>query len=207
MEPTERNQRAWAELRRRRAEATAEEQRLPRWVRSRLPVIVGKHVLHLHCWTGEATEDLAELGALVTGVDDSAEALEAARERLPNAVFIAADVHELPLEMRRGRFDLVLADGPVLDLASWAAGAVAALKPGGQLFLRDAHPVVGCLDAALRWRRSYFDEDALRLGEIVTAVAEAGLVVVRLDEAPAQDRRVQDPRVPAELLLVARKPS
>jgi SAM-dependent methyltransferase len=228
VEPTDHNLRAWDEVHRRRAEAMAGELRIPDWVRERLPEIAGKHVLHLQCATGESTAELAELGALVTGLDISGEALEIARERASNAVFIQGDVQALPTELRRGRFDLVYTGGGVLtwvlDLEPWAHGVTTALKPGGQLLLYDAHPVVKCLDAALHWRESYFrtevepdtgwgtTEEARerfwQLGQIVTAVAEAGLVPTRLDEVPSDRRRQrQDPRVPGEFLLLARKPN
>lgn len=235
MEPTEHNRRAWDELHRRRAEATAGELGIPDWVRERLPDVKGRHVLHLQCATGEQTAELAELGALVTGVDISGEALQVAREHAPNAVFIQGDVQALPTELRRRRFDLVFTGGGVLpwvlDLEAWASSVASALKPGGILLLFDGHPVVMCLDAALHWRESYFrtevetnvgwehfqrpgpepteekHERFWQLGQIVTAVAEAGLVLTRLDEIPSDRHwRRQDPRVPGEFVLLARKP-
>ena len=234
MEPTEHNRRAWDEVHRRRAQAMAEELGIPGWVRERLPLLAGKHVLHLQCATGEETAELVGLGAFATGVDISADALEVARGHAANAVFIQGDVHALPSELRRGRFDVVYTGGGVLtwvlDLDAWATGAAAALRPEGTLLLYDAHPVAQCVDAALRWRESYFQEDLepnvgwehfelpgpearetkyerfWRLGQIVTAVAGAGLVVERLDEVAAEGaRRRQDPRVPSEFLLLARK--
>jgi ubiquinone/menaquinone biosynthesis C-methylase UbiE len=228
VEPTDHNLRAWDEVHRRRAEAMAGETGIPDWVRERLPEVAGKHVLHLQCGTGDSTAELAELGALATGLDISGEALEVARERVPTAAFIQGDVQALPTELRRGRFDLVYTGGGVLswvlDLEPWGHGVATALKPGGQLLLYDTHPVVKCLDAALHWRESYFrtevepdtgwettDEQRERLwqlGQIVTAIADAGLVVTRLDEVPSDRRRQrQDPRVPGEFLLLALKPS
>jgi len=93
VEPTDYNRRAWDEIHRRRADAMAGQLGIPETVRERLPEIKGKHVLHLQCATGESTAELAELGALVTGVDISAEATAVARERVPNGVFFEADVH------------------------------------------------------------------------------------------------------------------
>ena len=104
MEPTEYNRRAWDEIHRRRAEAMAGQLGIPPTIRERLPEIKGKHVLHLQCATGESTAQLAELGALVTGVDISSEATAVARERVPNGVFFEADVQQLPLQLERGRF-------------------------------------------------------------------------------------------------------
>jgi SAM-dependent methyltransferase len=236
MEPTDHNIRAWDEVHRLRAEAMAGELGIPDWVRERLPDVSGKHVLHLQCATGEETAELAKLGALATGLDISGEALEVARERAPNAAFIQGDVQMLPTELRRGRFDLVYTGGGVLawvlDLGAWAHGVATALKPGGQLLLYDAHPVVKCLDAALHWRESYFraevetnvgwepfqppsagateesQERFWQLGQIVTTIVDAGLAVTELDELPSDPRwRRQDPRVPGEFVLLARKPA
>ena len=71
----------------------------------------------------------------MTALDISTEALEVARERAPDVAYIHADVHDLPLEVRRARFDLVYTGGGVLvwlhDLDAWAGGIATALKPGG----------------------------------------------------------------------------
>jgi len=124
VEPTEYNRRAWDEIHRRRTEAMAGQLGIPPTIRERLPEIKGKHVLHLQCATGESTAQLAELGALVTGVDISAEATAVARERVPNGVFLEADVQQLPLQLERGRFDLVYTGGGIFhwlhDLDAWS---------------------------------------------------------------------------------------
>jgi SAM-dependent methyltransferase len=236
MEPTERNRRAWDEIHKRRAEALAGQLGVPPAIRERLPDLGGKHVLHLMCATGESTAELIELGALVTGVDVSSEALAVARERAPDAALIQADVHDLPIQLRRGRFDLVYTGGGVLhwlqDLDAWAHGIVSALRPAGELLLYDTHPVSACVDALGHWREDYFNEEALvdvgwrhfdlpgepateekherfwRLGQIVTAVAAAGLTVRSLEEFSTIYEtfwRQRDPRVPGEFVLRAEK--
>jgi len=162
MEPTDQNRKAWDEIHRRRTEAMAGQLGIPEGIRELLPDIEGKHVLHLQCGTGESTAELVELGALVSAVDISTEAIDVARERAPDVAFVHADVHELPLELRRGRFDLVYTGGGVLiwlqDLEPWAAGIASALRPGGRLILYDNHPVGGCVDHLGHWRDDYFDE-------------------------------------------------
>jgi SAM-dependent methyltransferase len=202
MEPTDLNRRVWDEVHRPR------ERRLPglpQVVEERLPDLSGKHVLHLGCGTGEATAELVGLGALVTGVDASAEAVAAARERAPAVAFVQGDPDRLPVELRRSRFDLVYtAIGA--DVDAWTAGIAAALRPRGELLLHDVHPVLGCLDEMLHWRESYFAAGRRRLGEVVTALAAAGLAVERLDELPVESQLLpQARRVPGELVLVARK--
>src|SRR5256885_783012 len=104
MEPTDENLKAWNEVHGRSA---AEEAGIPAHVRERLPDLKGKHLLHLQCGTGVISAELAKLGALVTGVDLSSEALVRAHELAPSGAFVHADPQSLPVELRRGRFDLV----------------------------------------------------------------------------------------------------
>ena len=115
MEPTDQNRRAWDEIHRRRTAARAGQLGIPKQIQELLPEVDGKHVLHLQCATGEATADLVELGALVSAVDISADALEAARERAPDVAYVHADVHDLPLGAAARPFDLVFTGGGVLD--------------------------------------------------------------------------------------------
>jgi SAM-dependent methyltransferase len=210
MWPTEQNRRAWDQ---RYGHLQRAAPRLPDAVRERLPDLNGKHVLHLLCGTGEVSADLIALGALVTGVDPSEQSLVEARERAPDAAFFQAELHELPLQFRRGRFNLVYAGegtlAAVVDLAAFASAAAAALRKNGSLILYDWHPVSLCVDPVdLRWRDSYFAEGLWRLGQVVTAVAHSGLTLLELEELPPPPSEAGgrlDPRVPTEVLLVARK--
>src|SRR5207247_1932674 len=102
----------------------------------------------------------------------------------PAVAFVVGDPDGLPVELGRGRFDLVYS-AVGTQLEAWAAGVVSALRPGGELVVYDAHPVLECLDESLRWREDYFEEGRRRLCEIVTALADAGLVVRSLVELPA----------------------
>jgi predicted TPR repeat methyltransferase len=216
MEPTDHNRRAWDEVHRGPPEAMRGELGLPEHVKRSLGDLKDKRVLHLQCATGESTLELAELGAVVTGVDISNEALDVARERESSVLWVQADVQALPTELRRGRFDLVYAAEGVLpwlqDLDAWARGIESALKPGGDLLLFEEHPVAQSVDSMMRWRESYFeptrdDVRFWRLGQIVTALAGAGLAIRALEEYPARrdSFRRQDARLPGEFLLHARK--
>ena len=106
MEPTDTNLRAWEEAHRSLRRGGG-RRGLPKPVRERLPDLDGRHVLHLSCGAGRETAALIGLGAFVTGVDGSEETVRAARKRLPDAALVTADVQALPVELRRGRFDLV----------------------------------------------------------------------------------------------------
>jgi predicted TPR repeat methyltransferase len=216
MEPTEQNLRAWeAAHRRGGADGGSASSGLPDPVRHSLANLAGKRVLHLQCGTGEATLELAALGAVATGVDPSEEALDVARERQPSIVWVHAEPGSLPAELRRARFDLVYAGEGVLawvaELGGFATGVAAALRPGADLLLYEEHPVALCVDAMMHWRENYFADDIRlwRLGQIVTALARAGLTVRALEEYPARTTglRRQDSRLPGEFLLHAVKPA
>jgi SAM-dependent methyltransferase len=210
MWPTDQNRQAWNQ---RYDHLRRTVVRLPDDVRERLPDLNGKHVLHVPCGTGEVSADLIGLGALVTGVDPSEQALVEARERAPDAVFFQAELHELPLQFRRGRFNLVYAGegtlAAVADLTAFASAAAAALRKNGSLILYDWHPVALCVEpVGLRWRENYFAEGLWRLGQIVAAVAHTGLTLQELEELPPPASEAGgrlDPRVPTEVLLVATK--
>jgi SAM-dependent methyltransferase len=210
MWPTERNRQAWDE---RHGGARPPETRLPDAVRNRLPDLKGKHVLHLPCGTGAVSAELIALGALVTGVDPDEAALAVARELVPDAAFFQAELDELPLQFRRGRFDLFYAGEGTLaslpELGPFVSGIAAALRRGGSLLLYDWHPVAACVEpVSLRWRESYFAEDLWRLGQVVVAIAATGLALQELDELPppaAEKGGRLDPRLPAYFLLRALK--
>lgn len=224
MEPTEDNRRAWDLLQRARIEASTEQPGIPPVIRELLPDLTGRHVLHEQCGTGEASAELAALGGLVTAIDVSEQPLVSARARFPEVVFLQADPHALPVNLRRRRFDLVYAAGllPYLhDLGAWAGDAAAALRGGGTLLVADLHPAGACLDGTtLRWRDDYFGGLLVvggraqpqltlrlwRLAEIVNAVVVAGLAVRGLEEFPTLSHlRRQDPRVPGAFALLAEK--
>jgi SAM-dependent methyltransferase len=211
MEPTDHNRRAWDEIHRQRAAALSGERGLPKQVRGALAGLDQKRVLDLQCGMGESTAELAELGAIVTGVDSSGTALEAARERWPSILWVQADPQQLPAELRRGRFDLVYAGLgsllPITDLEDWMRGIAAALRSDGELLLFEEHPVALCVDGLMHWRESYFDEGSRRLGQIVNAASRAGLALGALEEYPARSDgfRHHDARIPGTFLLYARK--
>jgi SAM-dependent methyltransferase len=185
---------------------------LPPVVLERLHGLEGRRVLHVGCGDGEATVELVALGGLVTGVEADPGALAAARARETELPLLHGDAEHLPAELQRGRADLVLA-GPrslagAADLDAWAAGLAVALRPGGELIVDAEHPALACLDEVLRWRGDYFAAGAApRVGQIVTAIAGAGLVVRLVEELPEYPPlRPQASRAPGRLLVVASKP-
>jgi SAM-dependent methyltransferase len=208
MEPTKSNLRAWEEAHRSLRRGGG-RRGLPKPVRERLPDLEGRHVLHLGSGAGRETAALIGLGGLVTGVDGSEETVRAARKRLPDAALVAADIQQLPVELRRGRFDVVYSSWGTLalvsDLGAWAGGIAAALRRGGVLIAYDEHPVAACLDQMLHWHESYFD--AWPVSRVVEALLGAGLGLERLEELPDPNRwGRREVRVPGDLVVIARKP-
>ena len=121
-------------------------------VRERIGDLKGKRLLHLQCHFGLDTLSLARMGADVTGLDFSPNAIAAARaiseETGIPGQFIEADVLEPPANLTG--FDIVFASwgaiGWVGDLSRWMRTAAEAMKPGGRLLLIEGHPAMYALD-------------------------------------------------------------
>ena len=210
MEPTEENLRAWERAHRRReARPSRGDEPLPEQVRQSVADLHGKRVLHLNCGVGVATAQFAELGASVTAVDVDETVLDAARERAPEVLWIAAEPHALPAELQRGRFDLVYA-GPdtyqeLRELDLFAGNVAASLRAGGDLLVFDHHPAALCVDGLMHWREDYFAPGFHRLGQLVGALGRHHFTVRALEEYPAGAGSFHDARIPATFLLHARK--
>jgi SAM-dependent methyltransferase len=109
--------------------------------------VAGKSLLHLQCHFGMDTLSWARLGARVTGVDFSDEAIglaeDLALELNLDAQFICANVYELP-DVMQGKFDIVYTSGGVLtwlpDLPRWAGVIAHFLKQGGTFYMAEIHP-------------------------------------------------------------------
>jgi SAM-dependent methyltransferase len=122
--------------------------RVADYEREEIGSVQGKSLLHLQCHFGLDTLSWARLGATVTGIDFSAEAIAAARglaaELEIPATFIQSDVYRLP-EVLDQQFDIVYTSVGVLgwlpDIASWGRVAARFVRPGGFLYLTEIHPV------------------------------------------------------------------
>lgn len=107
----------------------------------------GLSLLHLQCHFGQDTLSWARLGARVTGVDLSDQAIEAARGLadelgLPARFHVSNVLTYEPDQL----YDRVYTSYGVLgwlpDLKPWAELVARALKPGGRLVLVEFHPVL-----------------------------------------------------------------
>jgi SAM-dependent methyltransferase len=203
--------------------------------RNLLGELEGRSLVHLQCNSGGDSISLARLGATVTGVDISDEAVSSARNLAEKtgirATFERADVYDwLEEASREGRrFDVAFASYGVIcwlpDLRGWTCGIAGILNPGGRFVLVDFHPAADIFDRDWNHVRGYPSGgeplllergvgdyvaasgggltpagfvEGIRdfenpegchlfrwgLGEVVTALAEAGLRITTLEEYP-----------------------
>lgn len=126
----------------------------------------GKHILHLQCHFGQDTLSMARMGATVTGVDFSNEAIQVARQTASQlqleANFVCCDLYESPQHLT-GQFDIVYTSygtvGWLPDLEKWAAVVAHFLKPGGEFYIIDFHPVLWMFDNEFSYMQySYFNK-------------------------------------------------
>lgn len=182
--------------------------------------VSGKTLLHLQCHFGMDTLNWARLGATVTGIDFSPEAVSRARQLateigIDDARFIESNIYDAPSALDE-QFDVVYTGIGALnwlpDIRGWARIAAGYVKPGGFLYVYEGHPMLWTLDEdraelpfqvkydyfeAARpnewdWDETYTDGPKLKntrgydwnhgLGEIVTAMIEAGLQIEFLHE-------------------------
>jgi 2-polyprenyl-3-methyl-5-hydroxy-6-metoxy-1,4-benzoquinol methylase len=112
-----------------------------------LPDLKGKTLIHLMCHFGMDTLSLARMGATVTGIDFSSEAIDLAISLAKtagiNAKFVCSNVYDVRKVLKE-TFDFVFTSAGVLtwlpDLKAWAKVIADSLNPGGTFYIRDFHP-------------------------------------------------------------------
>ena len=122
--------------------------RIADYEREEVGSVEGRTLLHLQCHFGLDTLSWARLGATVTGIDFSGEAITTARALAAEigipATFIQSELDRLP-EMLDEQFDVVYTSGGVLewlpDIVSWGRVAAHFVRPGGFLYMTEIHPV------------------------------------------------------------------
>lgn len=122
--------------------------------------IKGKSILHLQCHFGQDSISLARMGANVTGIDLSDQAIDKANElaaqlsantapTLGTARFICCNIYDLPEHLNE-QFDIVFTSygtiGWLPDLEAWGAIINRYLKPQGKFVFVEFHPVVWMFD-------------------------------------------------------------
>lgn len=133
--------------------------------------VSGKRLLHLQCHIGLDTLSWAQRGAVVSGLDFSAPAIEAATalaaELGVQASFVLADVYDAAAVFSGQQFDIVYTGIGALvwlpDLTRWAQVVAELLAPGGFLYLVEGHPFAQILDDAdgSTVARDYFSSEPL----------------------------------------------
>ena len=167
-------------------------------------------VVHLQSGHGLYDVALVQAGARsVVGIDYSQVAVRAAQRRADElgaaCRYVAAAVPEAPLASASA--DLVYTGKGALiwmaDLTRWARDVARLLRPSGHLFVYEAHPAVILWTwdedrPRIREDRSYFARSHVNdtfpargavewqwtLGQVVTAVAAAGMEILHLGEYP-----------------------
>lgn len=173
--------------------------------------VTGKRLLHLQCHFGQDTLSWARLGAKVTGVDLSGQAITAARrlasELSIDAQFINSDVESFG-SSNHARFDIVFTSYGAIcwlpDLSLWANTIAQALATGGEFHMVEFHPV---MDLMLGYPYfdggKAFDEEhgtytencdgskhrmisfSHSLADVLSALINAGLVIEQFTEHAA----------------------
>jgi trans-aconitate methyltransferase len=97
-----------------------------------LDVKAGESVLDIGCGTGDLTNEIQKLGAMVTGTDYSPEMIAQARSKYPSIKFEVADAADFTVD---SLYDAVFSNA-ALHWVHNAAGVISsvynALKPGGR---------------------------------------------------------------------------
>lgn len=124
--------------------------------------VSGQRLAHLQCNSGQDSLSLAALGADVTGVDISDEAISfattlSADSGIP-ATFVRSDLFDW-FDRTSERFDVVFCSYGTLcwlsDLAPWGAGIARVLAPGGRFVIVDFHPAGHMFDWEWQAVRDY----------------------------------------------------
>jgi 2-polyprenyl-3-methyl-5-hydroxy-6-metoxy-1,4-benzoquinol methylase len=124
--------------------------------------VKGKSLLHLQCHFGLDTLSWARLGAQVTGVDLSEQAIKQANQLAEqtglNAQFIASDLYDFG-EQNQQQYDLVFTSYGAIcwlpDIHRWAKTVANSLKPEGKFVIAEFHPIYDLVAGY-----SYFHQEA-----------------------------------------------
>ena len=135
--------------------------------------VSGRTLFHPQCHFGQDTLCWARHGAVVTGLDFSPAAVDAATKLAADAGitdsrFVCADVYDAFDAVGGARFDVVYTGLGAInwlhDIHRWAATMAAVCRPGGTLYLAEFHPFAAMFDdertdGALVPRYDYFGHE------------------------------------------------
>jgi SAM-dependent methyltransferase len=133
-----------------------------------LTEVAGRTLVHPQCHFGEDTLSWARLGARVTGLDFSGQAIAAARALAARcglaAEFVEANVYDASEALGGRRFEIVYTGIGAInwlpDIERWARVMASLTAPGGCLYLAEFHPFAHVFgDDDLTVEYSYFHEE------------------------------------------------
>jgi 2-polyprenyl-3-methyl-5-hydroxy-6-metoxy-1,4-benzoquinol methylase len=131
--------------------------------------VSGKSILHLQCHFGQDSISLSRMGAEVTGVDFSDQAIAAARDLATqenaNTEFICCNIYDLKEHLHK-KFDIVFTSygtiGWLPDLNKWGELIASFVKPGGHFVFVEFHPAVWMFDDDFtKISYDYFNSEAI----------------------------------------------
>ena len=119
--------------------------------------LAGRRIIHLQCHFGADTLGFAQRGAEVVGVDFSPAGMATARRLADElglsgrARFVECNVYDAPEAVgEAGTFDGVFVSWGAItwlpDIGAWAQVVAHFLRPGGRLYLAEAHPTALVFD-------------------------------------------------------------
>ena len=136
---------------------------------SEMGEVAGKSLLHLQCHFGLDSMSWSRMGARVTGVDFSEDAIELARsinhELGLDTTFICSNVYDHQ-NFASEQYDIVFTSYGVIgwlpDLQRWAKVINDCLKPGGVFYMAEFHPMVWIYDDQFTHvAYSYFNREVI----------------------------------------------
>jgi SAM-dependent methyltransferase len=146
--------------------------------------VEGKSILHLQCHFGQDSLSLQRMGAQVTGVNFSIEAINAANELKTQlhleTEFLFTDIYTLP-DIHQKKYDIVFTSygtiGWLPNLEKWANVVRHFLKSDGVFIMADFHPVVWMYDNNFeKIHYSYFKSEAIVEEEAGTYAAKEAAI-------------------------------
>ncbi len=192
--------------------------------------VKGQSMLHLQCHFGLDSLSWARLGAEVTGVDISDEAIKKANELNAQtklkADFVAADVYAFG-ETNPHQFDLVYTSYGAIcwlpDLDRWAQVVSNCLNPGGTFYMAEFHPIIDLIAGYSYFHKPQPDvelEDTYTencdgskhefavwthtMGDVISALINAGLkiqIVQEFDYSPYNCFEGMEEKKPGQFYL------
>ncbi len=136
---------------------------------SEIGEVAGKSLLHLQCHFGLDSMSFSRLGARVTGVDFSEDAIELAqsinRDSGLDARFICSNVYDHQNFVSE-QYDIVFTSYGVIgwlpELQRWAKVISDCLKPGGTFYMAEFHPMIWIYDDQFtQVAYSYFNREVI----------------------------------------------